>query len=376
MLTIEAIKTKANNKYNSYLKALVEDINYFPLEIKGNKNFSKLEYAKAFELFQKLNDNSKAVKGYGYCFTYEKTSKIKITKIYFETESDYLKFIKKETQTKRFKENLNILRRTLPISNEIIKTNLSKILKWDVSTCKNIALISSFIIKNPESNLYQRELPITVPTKFLEKNISTITSFISNFIELKNVDNKYQKLGLLDKSFIIKIRSHSNFNIFDNNKNYCCSNDIIYLTPKAFEKFSHTANRVFIVENETTFYNFPLNQNDLCLYSGGFSILSFIKNGYLKNTSLYYFGDLDEHGFAILSMFREKYSNVKSILMNMETLIAFKHFWIEGKEYKGQLTKLTKEEVTTLEYIKENNIRLEQEKIPNSYITKTIELLT
>ena len=375
MLTTEAIKTKANNKYNSFLRALVEDINYFPLEIKGNKNFSTLDYTQAFDLFQKLNDNSKAKKGYGYSFSYEKTNKIKITKVYFETETDYLKFIKKETQTKTFKENIKILRRTLPISNQIIISNLSKILKWDVATCNNIALISSFIIKNPESNLYQRELPISVPTKFLEKNISTITSFISNFIELKNVDNKYQKLGLLDKSFIIKIRSKSNFNISDKNNKYCCSNDIIYLPPKAFEKFTHTAKRIFIVENETTFYNFPIQKDDLCLYSGGFSILSFKNNEYLKNSCLYYFGDLDEHGFAILSMFREKYNNVKSILMKMETLLFFKDFWIEGKTFTGSLLNLTHDETITLKYIKENNIRLEQEKIPISYISKEIATL-
>jgi hypothetical protein len=373
MLTKEEIKKKALNKYTAYLKSIINNDTYFPLEIKGNKQISTQEYSKAFEAFTTFYNNSKEKKGYGYSFEYEKTKKIKITRIYFETEEDYLKFIEKESQTNSFKNNIKTLRSTLDISDETLISNVSKISKWDVKFCTNIARISSFIINNPQSNLYQRELPIAVHTKFLEKNITVITSFISNFIPLKNVDNKYQKLGLLDKSFLIKIRSTSPFKIFDSKNNLSCSSETITLTPKEFEQFKHSSKTIFVVENETTFYNFPIKENELCLYSGGFSILSFKNNSYLRENSLFYFGDLDEHGFAIFSMFKDVYPNAKSIFMNMKCLMEFKKYKAEGKEYKGSLQNLNNEEETCFKYLKETNSRLEQEKIPTSYIKKELD---
>jgi hypothetical protein len=373
MLTKEEIKQKALNKYNGYLKSIINNDTYFPLEIKGNKKISTQEYSKAFEAFTFFYNNSKEKKGYGYSFEYEKTKKIKIKKIFFETEEDYIKFIEKESQTNSFKKNIATLRSTLNITDEILISNVSKIAKWDEKFCTNIARISSFIINNPQSNLYQRELPIAVPTKFLEKNITIITSFISNFIPLKNVDNKYQKLGLLDKSFLIKIRSTNNFKVFDSQNNLSCTSETITLTPKEFEKFNHSSKTIFIVENETTFYNFPIRKNELCLYSGGFSILSFKNNNYLRENSLFYFGDLDEHGFAIFSMFKDVYPNAKSIFMDMKTLMEFKKYRAEGKEYKGTLQNLNNEEETCFKYLKETNSRLEQEKIPASYIKKELD---
>ncbi len=372
MLTKEEIKKKALNKYNAYLKSIINKSSYFPLEIKGNKKVSTQEYSKAFDALTTFYNNSKEKKGYGYCFEYEKAKNIKITKIYFETEIDYIKFIDKESQTNSFKNNLTILRNAINITDEILISNLSKISKWDENFCENIAKITSFIINNPQSNLYQRELPIAVPTKFLEKNITLITSFVSNFITLRNVDNKYQKLGLLDKSFLIKIRSKNSFKIFDNLNNLSCTSETITLTPKEFEKFEHSSKTIFVVENETTFYNFPIKKDELCLYSGGFSILSFKNNTYLKENSLYYFGDLDEHGFAIFSMFKDIYPNAKSLFMNMPTYIEFKKYKAEGKEYKGTLYNLNDEERTCFEYLKETNSRLEQEKIPISYIKKEL----
>ncbi len=368
MLTKETIKKKALNKYNTYLKALVNNTNLFPLNIRGNKKFSQLDYTDALKTFEDLFKNSKNKTGFGYSFEYEEKKQIKITKVFFETEKDYIKFIDKEKQTEAFKSNISFLKEKLPINEKIILSNISKISKWSTSFCKNTTLITSFLINNPQSNLYQRELPIPVPTKFLENNINIITSFVSNFITLLNVDNKYQKLGLIDKSFILKIRGKSAFNILDNRNRESCTSDTIYLTPKDFESFTHSASRIFIVENETTFYNFPLAENDLCLYSGGFSILSFKDNKYLSQNNLYYFGDIDEHGFAILSMFRKIYPNTESVFMNMETINLFKKYCIKGKTYTGILDNLTVEELIAFEYIQSNNLRLEQEKIPTSHI--------
>lgn len=374
MLTQAEIHKKAQNKYKNYLKAKIYNQNIFPLEIKGNMKVIETDYNKATYIFQNIYDESKFNKKYGYSLILSNSKKIKIEKLFFETEIDYLKYLSKEKEVKEFKEKLDILRKQLNISNQLLEKYLSKILKWDIEFTIYISKTVKFLIENPNSGLYPREIPIDIPTKFIEKNISIITAFLNEFTPLSNIENKYQKIGLIDKDFLIYIRSINEFDI--SNTNNSVKSKIIYLNPSSFSEFSQNSDRIFIIENKTTFFTFPLKKNDICLYSGGFSILSFININLKKSDKLYYFGDIDEHGLAILSLFRKIYPNTKSIFMDLKTLKDNYIFSSEkGKTYQGDVSNLTKEEMKTFNYIRENKISLEQEKIPLDYITKNIKNL-
>ncbi len=374
MLTQAEILKKAQNKYKTYLKSKIYNQNIFPLEIRGNMKVPENDYNKATSLFQTIYKESKFNKKYGYTLILSDSKKIKISKLFFETEIDYLKYLSKEKEVSQFITKQDILRKQLNISNKLLEKNLSKILKWDINFTEYLSKTINFLLANPNSGLYPRELPIDIPTKFIEKNISVITSFLNEFTSLSDMDNKYQKLGLIDKDFLIYIRSFSEFNISDNNNS--AKSKIINLNPSSFSTFSPNANRIFVIENKTTFFTFPLKKNDICLYSGGFSILSFKNKKLLNSNKLYYFGDIDEHGLAILSLFRDIYPNSKSIFMDITTLKNNVLFSSQKEtHYQGTISNLTKEEMKTFDYIHEEKIILEQEKIPLDYIIKKIENL-
>lgn len=95
----------------------------------------------------------------------------------------------------------------------------------------------------------------------------------------------------------------------------------------------------------------------------------------LKSTKLIYWGDLDAQGFEILSQFRSYFTQVKSLLMNKETFD--KYFENDlGTPCKINVKlNLTTEEEELYQYIKENNYRLEQEKIPQSYVVEQLKCL-
>ncbi len=375
MLTQTEILKKAQNKYKTYLKSKIYNQNIFPLEIRGNMKVPENDYDKATSLFQIIYKESKFNKKYGYTLLLSDSRKIKISKLFFETEIDYLKYLSKEKEVNQFIEKMNILRKELNISNILLEKNLSKILKWDSEFTEQLSKTIKFLLENPNSGLYPRELPIDIPTKFIEKNLSAITSFLNEFTVLSDIDNKYQKLGLIDKDFLIYIRSFDEFNIFDTNNNSAKSK-IINLNPSSFSTFSPNAKRIFVIENKTTFFTFPLKKNDICLYSGGFSILSFKNKNLINSKNLYYFGDIDEHGLAILSLFREIYPNTKSIFMDIMTLKNNLIFSSQkGTPYQGKIYNLTAEEIKIFEYIRKEKIILEQEKIPLDYIIKNIENL-
>ena len=86
---------------------------------------------------------------------------------------------------------------------------------------------------------------------------------------------------------------------------------------------------------------------------------------WIQNGKIVYWGDLDSDGFAILHALRSGCSSVTSVLMEEETLLAYRDLWVpETKPAVGVYATLTEPESRALERIRaEGNIRLEQERI-------------
>jgi hypothetical protein len=83
---------------------------------------------------------------------------------------------------------------------------------------------------------------------------------------------------------------------------------------------------------------------------------------------VYYWGDIDTHGFAILSRLRAYLPQVRSLLMDEPTLLAFRPLW--GRDEKQhaapELAQLTVEEQSLYAALREGaykQVRLEQERV-------------
>lgn len=80
-----------------------------------------------------------------------------------------------------------------------------------------------------------------------------------------------------------------------------------------------------------------------------------------------YWGDLDADGFAILHRLRAHGVEARSVLMDEETLLAYRDLWVPdpGGVARRALSTLTPAEQRTLDRIAdEGGVRLEQERIP------------
>lgn len=82
---------------------------------------------------------------------------------------------------------------------------------------------------------------------------------------------------------------------------------------------------------------------------------------------VFYWGDIDTHGLAILSSARVHFPQLNSILMDKATLMAHKHFWsTEPRQHLAQdLNNLDADESALFSDLKAqvagNNVRIEQE---------------
>ncbi|MDD3836039.1 MAG: DUF2220 domain-containing protein, partial [Sulfurimonas sp.] len=118
----------------------------------------------------------------------------------------------------------------------------------------------------------------------------------------------------------------------------------------------------------------------IVIFGSGYSVGTLKNVRWMRDREIYYWGDIDMDGFAILSQARGYFPQIKSLMMDMKTLEMFKTLTTDShhKTYK-KLENLTKEEAITYEAIYHDaygkNISIEQEKIPFGYVNNIVELL-
>ena len=101
---------------------------------------------------------------------------------------------------------------------------------------------------------------------------------------------------------------------------------------------------------------------------------------WLNDCTVYYWGDIDTHGFAILNQLRGQFAHVVSFLMDSETLHAHTAIWgVEDKPSLMDLHRLTADERALYDDLRDNRIRkglrLEQEQIGFGWVGQRLQEL-
>lgn len=126
--------------------------------------------------------------------------------------------------------------------------------------------------------------------------------------------------------------------------------------------------RVFITENETNFLAFPPAEGAIVVFGAGYGWEALASAGWLQHCAVWYWGDIDTHGFAILDQLRGHLPHARSLLMERETLQAHRAFWGEEPEQVlRDLPRLTAEERGVFDDLRDSvigkKLRLEQERV-------------
>jgi hypothetical protein len=142
----------------------------------------------------------------------------------------------------------------------------------------------------------------------------------------------------------------------------------VTLTQAAFASLDPPLDSVFITENEVNFLAFPSVPRALVVFGAGYGFDHLAAAGWLHRRRLFYWGDIDTHGFAILNQLRGHFPAVTSMLMDESTLMAHRLLWVmEEQPEQARLERLTSEEHALYEQLVQNvwgdRVRLEQERI-------------
>ena len=127
-----------------------------------------------------------------------------------------------------------------------------------------------------------------------------------------------------------------------------------------------TPKLAFVFENLETVLAMPEWPGAVAVHGNGYFVDAVQSFDWLRKVRVIYWGDLDSHGIAILSILRSYLPDVESVLMDEATLLAHQDLWVpEPKPSTGTFAHLTGTEERALERLRaEGHVRIEQERIP------------
>lgn len=126
------------------------------------------------------------------------------------------------------------------------------------------------------------------------------------------------------------------------------------------------ATRILLVENERCEHLLPSLQDCIAVLGAGFN-LAWLAGQALEGKQLYYWGDLDTWGLAMLARARQLRPNLQALLMTQEVFTDYADFAVHEPQRAGDFDQshLTSSEQALLAHLQaQEQGRLEQEFIP------------
>jgi hypothetical protein len=369
------------------LTAKFDGTSLFPLRLRLRRPDRKALGQRFVEVrawIRELEDGSRAKRGFGYDIEWIDIKHRQLGRnqipdgILVPTERDALRLIGKDREAQRFRERADSTLAIFPSLADWIKrkplTVLENAADWD-----RILAVLVWFRDHPRSGLYLRQLDIPgVDTKFIEGRKGLLAELLDVVQPLQTGENKLigtrffeQRFGLRNKPPLVRFR------LLDDQLTIHGLSDIS-VPAEQFAALSSPAQRIFITENEVNGLAFPNVASGLVIFGLGYGLDLLSGVNWIKDREIYYWGDIDTHGFAMLDRLRSKFPSASSFLMDRETLVAHRSLWShEPIPHIGVLTRLRDAERTLFEDLQLNRIgegvRLEQERISFSYLQQTVQ---
>ncbi len=374
MITVDGIRKQAERAYPSFLRSLVSEEPFFPLDIRFGKGIPKggfhdfsasrealLKKARAYVVELKRHNSRR----YG--------PQMLPARIYFDDRDAYVGFVGKTEEVLRFRGAIACARESLPELMPWLERNVVRI-AGHVDGWEDLLTVCRYFLEHPRPDCYARELPLPIHTKFVEEHEALLRQMLDFLLPAEAIDagasSFARRFGLRYEEPQLRIR------VLDPNLSHTSGwpSDDLSLSVSALARLRFEACTVVISENKMTFLTLPHVRDALALWGGGFGMELLRDLEWLRACTVYYWGDLDAHGFIILSRLRSFLPAVTSLMMDVDTFETFRAYAVAGTPTReGPLPNLTPEEQGAYQSLAAANLRLEQEHIAQSYVMRCLE---
>jgi hypothetical protein len=394
MISPEDVREKALKIWQSgrFLSAWVAGESLFPLDIP----FRRVSAGEALERFDevrtwvnRLREGSRERKGFGYCLDFTEVNHRQLgaqrfpSRIRFDTAEDFIRFLGKGKEFEGFKALAGRTMEESPALKEWLERKPMKALEHRDAWPRVLA-VCRFIRDNPMPARYIRELDIAgVDSKFIEQHKSILRELLDIVLPPEAADREVGSLsghGFERRYGFRYDEPLIRFRILDPDRTGPWGARDVSVPSGQFPTLAVPCDRIFITENKINGLTFPPMPGAIVIFGLGYGISSLRDAGWLGEREILYWGDIDTHGFSILSQLRGYFPRTRSLLMDRETLMEFRHLWgveDDDKRCTNELPNLSEAERDVYLDLKGNvlgeNVRLEQERIAFGWLRQSLE---
>jgi hypothetical protein len=373
MLSPDQIRDFCRRRYARFLRSLVTGESFFPLDVPFGR-------PKPGDDFGKLNREIKALaeadSGYHLDWMDRKFRLLgeqKIpSRVWFKDETGFLQILGKTREVESFRRNLEITRNECPALLAWLMENPEKMAERS-GEWPDLLKVCCYFQTNPKPGLYARELPIAVGTKFIEENEGILDLLLKHLLlpDSESDECSFQeRYGLRFDEPLIRFRI---LDVTLRDKLRLVADDIS-IPLSVTRQFDWSGLWIIVTENKMNFLTLPSLPNALGIWGGGNAAQLLTTLSWLNNCRVLYWGDVDIHGFHIVSRLRSAFPHLTTTMMDLPTLGDCDKIISKAKTATYQETTcLTSAEREAYEQVKTNQLLLEQEKIPYAYAVERLQ---
>lgn len=372
MITQNEIERFAQNKYQAFLRSVVEGCAFFPLHVR----FGRPRHTESLEILSKeiqsLLGGSKDLTGHGYTVICESVPMRRYGQqtlpvdVFFASDTDYVAFIGKRAEVEQFRQNVETSRSLCPPLDTWLATHVTLIIA-NADRWLDLMRVCAWFASHPRPGCYAREIPVPVHTKFIEENQAVLRNLLEQVLPNDfdpEADDFFSRFYLRDKEPLIRVRildcglaTQIGLPITDFSVPVSAFNSLPFSILK----------RVIITENELPLLTLPSFPGTVAVFGRGNAVKLVAMASWLQNCpAVFYWGDIDAAGFTILAQLRKHLPHVRSVLMDRATFDG--NAWAKVQDPSPPASAALQDTLTEEEWLCWRGVvatatRLEQERI-------------
>jgi hypothetical protein len=337
------------------------------------------QYSLVKDWIEDLVRHSRSVKGKGYELEWREVNHRQIGKnrlpvaALFDQETDALAFIGRQREANSFRGFCEAVLGSFPVLRPWLEKKPLEALKHAPQWPK-IEAVLQWLQAHPRPNIYIRQMELAgVDTKFIEQHKRLLGVLLELVLPSTGVDECARgeacfedRYGFLSKPLQIRFR------LLDSSLYFHGLSDL-QIPAHDFSRLHLDVQKVFITENDINGLAFPDVTKAMVIFGLGYGFDRLAKSDWLHDKEIYYWGDIDTHGFAMLDQFRGLFPQTDSFLMDEATLMDHRPLWGQEQSPTGrELKRLKAPEERLYEDLRRNRfaeaLRLEQERVSYTHL--------
>lgn len=236
----------------------------------------------------------------------------------------------------------------------VLRRHARTLVSLDDDAAARLLAAVGWLVQHPDSGLYLRQLPVEgLSTKWIEKRRALITGLVTTVTGRGD-------LGLREGPRTVRVRA------LDDTLALAGTLCDVSAPVDELDALPVAPRHVVVVENMQTFLALPALPGTVAVLGSGYAADAVSGIRWVRDAAVFYWGDLDRDGFAILDRVRAHIPGAESLFMDEATLVAHRHLWVEDptRDRAPVLPRLTASEQRAYELLRAyGGVRLEQERL-------------